>query len=124
MILKGLVEAGAGRGKSQFVPTINVLLKDDIPAELRYGVYCCNVNVFGVGLFKGVVHFGPRESIDGLITFEVHLLDFSSDIYGVEVEVEVMVNRKIRDIIKFESLEDLKLQILSDIEVARGLLTD
>jgi riboflavin kinase/FMN adenylyltransferase len=121
MILKGLVEAGAGRGKTQFVPTINVLLQE-VPIDLLYGVYPCRVLVDGVGEFKAVAHYGPRASLDGLITFEVHLLEFNQDIYGVEVEINLFQNAKIRDIVKFENLDELKIQIQKDIESANSFL--
>jgi len=48
---------------------------------------------------------------------EVHLLDFSGDLYGRELEVEFTA--KLRDEQKFASLDELKAQIRRDIEAAQ-----
>ncbi len=48
--------------------------------------------------------------------FEVHLLDFTGDLYGKELEVEFVA--KLRDEMKFASLDALKAQIAADIAAA------
>ena len=48
---------------------------------------------------------------------EVHLLDFSGDLYGEEMEITFA--SRLRDEQKFASLEELKFQIAKDIEAAR-----
>jgi riboflavin kinase/FMN adenylyltransferase len=115
MKVKGIVEKGAGKGTPEFVPTINLLLSD-VPAGLEFGVYTCKTAVEGVW-YGGALHYGPRTSVDNLITFEVNLFEFDKQIYGQEVEVEIL--QKIREIVKFDSHESLKSQILKDIEQAK-----
>ena len=51
------------------------------------------------------------------LLLEAHVLDFNSDLYGKHVHVEFM--HKIREEMKFESLDALKAQIAEDIIVAR-----
>ena len=45
-------------------------------------------------------------------TIETHIFDFDEDIYGLDIEVIFV--KKIRDEIKFDSLEDLRLQLEKD----------
>ena len=119
MIVKGVVERGAGRGKSDFVPTVNLML-DENPKGLDFGIYVCKIQVRDMK-YSGVLHYGNRSSIDGLDTFEVNIFDFDEDIYGEQVEVEVL--EKIRDIIKFDSVNELSIQIKKDILEAKTRLT-
>ena len=116
MIVSGIVEVGAGRGTNEFVPTLNLLLHENLPVNFEYGVYACKALVLGEWCF-GVMHYGPRTSVDNLITFEVNLFDFKNQVYGEEVKVEIL--DYIRPIIKFENLTELKQQINSDILQAK-----
>ncbi len=119
MIVSGIVEKGAGIGKSEFVPTLNLML-DEVPTDLAFGVYACKAKVLFES-YNGVMHFGARTSVDNLITFEVNLFDFDKTVYGEKVEVEIL--DKIREIVKFETHADLKAQIESDIESAKKILS-
>lgn len=118
MLLTGIVEVGSGRGKSDFVPTVNLMLQE-VPQDLHYGVYICRLKIENI-IYNGVAHYGPRTSVDNLITFEVHILEFDNNIYGFTVEVEVL--DKLREIEKFENWQILKNQIDNDIELAKKIL--
>jgi FAD synthase len=100
------------------VPTINLLL-DEVPVGLEFGVYACRAKVLEKS-YNGALHYGHRSSLDNLITFEVNLFDFDQLVYGEEVEVEVL--DKVREIVKFDSKQDLKAQILKDIVNVKKLL--
>ncbi len=117
-MIRGVVEKGSGRGKTEFVPTVNLML-EETPADLDYGIYCCAIYIGGKKYF-GALHYGERSTIDDLVTFEVNIFDFNEDIYGEEVEVEVF--DKIREIVKFRNKEELQTQIEQDILDARKLL--
>lgn len=116
--VKGIVEKGSGRGKTDFVPTINLML-ENVPSDLDFGIYTCSLSFEG-GDYSGALHYGPRSTIDNLVTFEVNIFDFDKDVYGHEVEVDVL--DKIREIVKFENEEQLQSQILQDIEDAKRML--
>jgi riboflavin kinase/FMN adenylyltransferase len=83
--------------------------------------------VVGVGVeglyqeMVGVMHFGSRPSVGGADPFEVrleiHLLDFNGDLYGKTVSVTVL--EKIREVMRFSGLGELKAQIAEDISLAR-----
>jgi riboflavin kinase/FMN adenylyltransferase len=117
MKLTGKIIHGEGRGHEMSLPTINL---DQHPQDLEMGVYAAWVLSNGVK-YKGAMNWGPRPTFDEEFpVMEVHLIDFDADIYGLEVEIEVV--EKIRDIIKFDSKENLIEQIKKDIAVATDLL--
>lgn len=81
----------------------------------KYGVYKGFVNYDGKK-YKAIINFGTRPSVDkNLIeTLEAHIINFDKDIYGKNIEVEF--TSKIRDEIKFHSINELKKQIEKDIK--------
>ena len=64
----------------------------------------------------GVANLGTRPTIGGIskLHLEVHLFNFSDDVYGQHVHVTFL--KKIRDELKFNGIDELKKQILIDIE--------
>jgi riboflavin kinase/FMN adenylyltransferase len=69
--------------------------------------------------WPGVASVGTRPTVDGTrCLLEVHLLDFSGEIYGRHVHVEFL--RKLRDEARYASLELLREQIARDVEQARA----
>lgn len=113
-VVHGVVLKGAMMGRTINFPTINVAYDR---LDLPYGVYVSFVHTT-LGSYKGAMHFGPR-TLFGVEepSLEVHLLDFSGDLYGTEVTVEVY--DKVRDVRNFESRESLKKQIRLDVECVR-----
>lgn len=86
------------------------------------GVYL--VEVFGAGPRKlqGVANVGSRPTVAGKRkVLEVHLLDFSADLYGQYLEIDFL--KHIREEIRFESLQELKCQIAEDINTARNFFS-
>ena len=119
--LMGRVVKGQQIGRTIEFPTANLHLLDDKLVPQR-GVY--GVRVSGIGSERpllGVMNIGNRPTVNGLSqTIEVHLLDWSGDLYGETLSVEL--EQFIRPEQKFASLEDLKTQIYSDCETARTAL--
>jgi len=69
-----------------------------------------------------VLNIGHRPTLDNPdppLRFEAHILDYSGDLYGQELEVTPV--KKLRDERKFSSLDDLKAQIARDIQLARAV---
>ena len=114
--MTGIVAHGDKRGRQWGFPTANIRMQRKV-IPLR-GVFA--VEVFGLEhepVF-GVANLGTRPTIDGLRTLlEVHLFDFSDDIYGKRINV--VFRHKIRDEERFESFDDLKEQIGRDVVSAR-----
>lgn len=107
---------GAQLGRTLGFPTANL---EKGPENLEFGVYALRVKL-SQGEFLGAANWGPKPST-GLLEpiFEVHILDFSGDLYGQNVEIFVL--GKIREVQKFASLDELKAQIARDLEAVRGM---
>lgn len=113
----GRVIHGNKLGRTIGFPTANICLHRQVnPIK---GVYAVKVRLKSGEIFNGVANMGKRPTINGLIQLlEVHLFDFSQDIYGQMVEVEFC--HKIRNEIKFPSFDALKTQIERDVNTAKG----
>ena len=85
-----------------------------VPAR---GVYMVQAEVLGKS-YRGMTNIGTRPTVGGTIpTIETHLLDFDEDIYGLPLCITFL--RRIRDEIRFPSLEALKGQLETDREACR-----
>ena len=125
--LRAAVERGAGRGRTIGVPTINLSLPDPRKLLPPDGVYAVSVELTGqratgnVQRYGGMMNQGPRPTFGvqarGL---EIHLFDFSGDLYGQVVTVEWV--RRLRDVQTFPSRQALVDQIERDAVAARSVL--
>ena len=114
--LVGVVIRGAQLGRTLGFPTANLALPAD--SELRFGVYA------GRALSRpAAVSVGVRPTIGaGLKPLaEVHILDFSGDLYGQELSVELLAY--LRPERSFDSLDALTEQIARDVEQVRCAVT-
>ena len=115
--ITGKIVRGAGRGRALGFPTLNIEAGD---LNLDFGVYAVWVELHGVR-YKGAMSYGSRPTFDdSSVALEVFVLDYSGEDYGEVATVEVV--RKIRDIKKFDSAEDLKKQIEQDVKEVREVL--
>ena len=114
----GTVVHGQKLGRTLGYPTANLEL--DPHSRLRHGIYA--VRVRGDGLNKGgVASFGRRPTFDnGAPLLEVVLFDFSGDLYGRTIEVDLI--DWIRGEEKFASVEDLIARMNIDAAEARAML--
>lgn len=118
--LIGQVVTGQQLGRTIGFPTANLQLLGDKLVPCR-GVYAVRVSGAGESAILGVMNIGNRPTVNGLSqTIEVHLLDWSGDLYGKTLIVEL--EEFIRPEQKFASLEELKAQIQADCETARSTL--
>ena len=118
--VSGKVVHGAKRGRELGFPTANIHMRHERPALT--GVYAVKLD----GL-NSVANLGVRptfkQGVAGVpkLLLEVHILDFNGDLYGRHVHVEFL--HKIREEMKFDSLDALKAQIASDIVTARDFFS-
>ena len=117
-LLYGTVIPGQGRGRVLGVPTANLAL---IPQVLPpNGVYGVRARYDGRE-WCGVMNLGRRPTFGyGPVVCEVHLFDFSEDIYGKPLSVSLAA--RLRSERCFASIDALKKQIQQDIRRARRLL--
>jgi riboflavin kinase / FMN adenylyltransferase len=118
--LEGKVVHGAHRGTQLGFPTANLVTEKEILP--RPGVYAVKAK-YANRLYDGVMNIGFNPTF-GLerISLEVHLLDFSQDIYGDILRVYFI--ERLRDELVFSSATALASQISEDIFRARELLVD
>jgi riboflavin kinase / FMN adenylyltransferase len=117
--IEGTVELGDQRGRTIGFPTANVALGQHL--RPRFGVYAVRALVDGQWR-DGVANLGRRPTIGKVSeNFEVHLFDFSDDLYGQTLRVALV--DFIRPEMKFAGLDALKAQIAADGAAARQILT-
>jgi len=117
----GRVAHGDKRGRTLGFPTANIeMFRKNTPIE---GVYAVTMSGIDDNIYSGVANVGSRPTIEGgtRVILETHLFDFDQEIYGRYVEVHF--KQKIRDEIRFSSLQQLKQQIKYDVIQAKQILT-
>ncbi|HBS26532.1 MAG TPA: bifunctional riboflavin kinase/FAD synthetase [Gammaproteobacteria bacterium] len=114
--LSGKVMHGDKRGRTIGFPTLNI--RANRPISPLKGVFAVKVEGFG----NGVANIGTRPTFNakGFLA-EIHLLDFSGDLYGQRITVHWL--KKLRDERKFENFEALVTQIKKDIKNAENWFT-
>ena len=115
--ITGQVIHGLGNGRKVNMPTANLDIKD-LDKDIEYGVYATKVIVDNQ-TFLGVCNIGNRPTVDNKKTIEVMIIDFNEDIYGKTIEIVLL--KKLREIEKFNSLEDVKKQVDIDIKKTKEL---
>lgn len=115
--ISGTVQNGDARGRTIGFPTANVSLGDLIEPAL--GVYAVRCKLEGRSeTINGVANIGRRPTFDKRdVLLEVHLFDFNEDIYGKQIDIDVL--HKLRPEKKFDGLDSLKAQISADCDDAR-----
>jgi riboflavin kinase/FMN adenylyltransferase len=117
--VSGRVERGAGRGRAIGVPTLNLLPPAGklLPPD---GVYAVRVE-WGRGIAGGMMNQGARPTVgDERRWLEAHLFGVDAELYGQEVRVEWV--ERLRDIRRFGSLGELKIQLERDRDDAVAAL--
>ena len=116
--IEGVVELGDQRGRTIGFPTANVGLGEHL--RPRFGVYAVRALIEGKWR-NAVANLGRRPTFGKLQeNFEVHLFDFSGDLYGQTLRVALV--DFIRPEMKFAGLDQLKAQIAADGQAARAIL--
>lgn len=115
--LSGIVGQGAQRGRTLGFPTANLTaVATLIPA---HGVYAGWALVHQTR-HAAAIHIGPNPTFaEGARKIEVHLLDFQGDLYGRVLEVDIV--DRVRDVIRFASVDELKSQLQRDVQTVRSV---
>lgn len=120
--LSGIVVKGKQLGRTLGFPTANIELKENYKLIPAKGVYA--VEVFTdveKSASMGMLNIGTRPTFDdGAISIEVNILNFERDIYGERITVNF--RHRLRDELKFNSVEDLVKAMKMDRENTIRLL--
>ncbi len=113
------VTHGRRIGRTIGVPTINFTLPPSVLVP-EHGVYITRVTLPGGASCPGVTNVGVRPTVSdsGRVSVETFLLDFDGDLYGMTVRLEFCA--RLRGERRFDSLDELRGQILRDIDGARA----
>ena len=116
--LHGVVVAGNRLGRTIGFPTANMQMYEPLKQVPGNGVYFVKVETLGRELY-GMSNVGCRPTVSSgnHRTIETHIFDFNEDIYGLDIKVTFI--EKLRDEIRFESLEALRSQLENDKETLK-----
>ena len=119
--LHGPVIHGDGRGRTIGIPTANIDYSQHkvIPAK---GIYACWVQI-GAEKFRTMTNIGTNPTFTPdkqTPNVEAYLLDFDRDLYDQDIKVEFV--QRLRDELKFSSVDSLLEQIRLDVQKGREIL--
>lgn len=113
--LAGEIRTGTGQGRKLVVPTLNLASEQELLP--KNGVYATEAVVEGKR-YGAATNVGVRPTFDGTrTTVESHLFDFSENLTSGKLEVRFW--KRLRDERKFSGPEELREQVLRDIEQAK-----
>ncbi|MGG7057654.1 bifunctional riboflavin kinase/FAD synthetase [Clostridium tertium] len=116
-LIKGKVIHGKQLGRTIGIPTANLEFDSKMVIPKK-GVYYTNVKYKG-SIFKGLTSVGYNPTVNGKeLTIETYILNFDEMIYGEEIKVYFV--ERIRDELKFDTLDELVEQIRKDEEFIKN----
>lgn len=122
--IRGRVVSGRRIGRNIGFPTANITPLFPYKLIPRTGVYAAEVHIDGdKDRHISMLNIGLRPTIsggDGRSTIEVHLIDFSADLY--DRVATVRFRHRLRDEMKFENVDALAAQLVRDRDLTISLL--
>lgn len=115
--ITGKVIKGKQLGRTIGYPTANITVNDKYKLIPAIGVYAVKVK-YGNQFFYGMLSIGKNPTVteNGPVTIEVNIFDFNHEIY--HKEITIYFYKKLRNEEKYNSLDELKLQLALDKEQA------
>ena len=119
--LHGVVVAGNRVGRTIGFPTANMQLYEPLKLVPGNGVYFVRVETIG-GSYYGMCNIGHRPTVStgNTRTIETNIFGFDEDIYGLDIKLTFIT--KIRDEVRFDSLDELKKQLEHDRDTCLNTL--
>ena len=116
--LSGTVRHGNRIGRTIGVPTVNLTVPDGVLTP-SHGVYAARVTLPDGTVRPAVTNIGLRPTVgdNGGVTVESWLLDFEGNLYDAHIRVEFFT--RLREEVRFDSLDALKAQIRQDADAVR-----
>jgi riboflavin kinase/FMN adenylyltransferase len=118
--IEGEVQRGFERGRDLGFPTANLALGEYV--RPRLGIYAVRVDAGSAAWLPGVASVGVNPTVGALPepVLEAHLFDFSGDLYGRTIEVEMVAF--LREEVNFGDVNAMKAQMRQDVIDARRAL--
>ncbi len=118
--VSGRVTYGQGLARQWGIPTANIPMnRRELPV---WGVFCVLVAIPGEPLHRGVANMGLRPTLHGKQrVLEVHVFDLNRSLYGQRMTVYFV--HRLRDEIKFASIDALRTQLMQDVVQAQEFFT-
>jgi len=121
--LAGQIQPGAGRGRTVLFPTLNLAPEQELLPKA--GVYVTETEIAGAR-YRSATNVGYRPTVDSpatpRLTVESHLLDFDQPVTSGQIEVAFL--HRLRDEMKFASVDALRQQIASDLDETRRYFSE
>jgi len=120
-LLTGTVKKGRGLGKQLDFPTANLHIEETYKLIPKNGVYVVRAKLDG-NTVHGMMNIGFNPTVDGRTrSNEIHFFDFERDLYDQQIQVELF--ERIRDEVKFESVDALRKQLQKDKEFSLEIIS-
>ncbi len=118
--INGNVVKGKGIGKKIGFPTANIIIKENYKLIPHKGVYLIKAKIKNKSYY-GMMNIGNRPTLNGKNeTLEVNIFNFNENIYGKSLAIFFL--NKIRNEIKFDSIEKLSNQLQKDRDYCKVLI--
>jgi len=119
-LLTGSVVKGKQLGRTIGYPTANIKIGEDYKLIPAHGVYLAWSMIDGEKRY-GMMNIGNKPTVDGTTeSIEIYFFDFQGDLYGKSIQLHLM--ERIRDEIKFASVDELKEQLGRDEIFCREMI--
>ena len=120
-MLTGNVKKGKGLGRKLNFPTANLFIEEEYKLIPKNGVYVVK-SFLNEKLFYGMMNIGFNPTVGGSSkNIEIHFFNFKADLYGQNIQIDIL--ERIRDEHKFNSLEELKVQLAKDKETSLAIIS-
>lgn len=121
--VEGTVVHGRMLGRTIGFPTANIDVGDHSKILPRTGAYVAYVAVLGND-YPAILNIGSNPTVNGdnnKVFLEVHIIGFNADIYGAKLRAYIL--HRIRNEVTFGSIDELRVQLARDKEVALSVIT-
>ncbi|MGB5692700.1 MAG: bifunctional riboflavin kinase/FAD synthetase [Flavobacteriaceae bacterium] len=120
-LLTGIIKKGRGLGKQLDFPTANLHIEESYKLIPKNGVYVVRAHL-NDQIVHGMMNIGFNPTVDGRTrSKEIHFFDFNKNLYDQKIQVELL--ERIRDEVKFDSVEALKDQLQKDKKFSLKLIS-
>ena len=114
--INGIVTKGRQLGRTIGFPTANIVPTEKYKLIPKEGVYLVKVYTLDK-TYNGMLNIGTNPTVNGVNqTIEVNILDFNQDIYDTAIKISFLEH--VRNVVKFNSLDELKNQLNKDKQYA------